>query len=129
MFDLPPSKAQEGITTLPLPFVDDILSHVSYSDEEEQYQHDLDIDVVPHEYLDPYLAYIPNQMPKPRWAQKLIEAVVDGVGNLEERRRTRFQYQNEHVSLSLTHSLPIEWCNKIPRKCYMIIANDQPLVP
>ena len=35
LFDLPPSEAQEGITTLPLPFDDDDLSHVSYLDEEE----------------------------------------------------------------------------------------------
>ena len=52
LFDLPASEAQEGITTLPLPFDDDILSHVSDSDEEEQDQHDLDIEVVPHENLD-----------------------------------------------------------------------------
>ena len=38
------SKAQEGITTLPLPFDDDDLLHVSYTDEEDQYQHDLGIE-------------------------------------------------------------------------------------
>ena len=31
--DPPPSEAQEGITTLPLPFDDDDLLHVLYSDE------------------------------------------------------------------------------------------------
>ena len=83
LFDLPPSEAQESITTLPKPFDDDILSHVSESnlDEEEQDQHDLDIEVVPHENLDRDAAPIPNQWPKPKWAQKLIEAVGDGAGN------------------------------------------------
>ena len=40
LFDLPPSEAQESITTLPQPFDDDILSHVSYLDKEEQDKHD-----------------------------------------------------------------------------------------
>ena len=53
LFDLPPSKAQEVINTLPFPFDDDIFSHVLDSNEEEQDQHDLDIEVVPHENLDP----------------------------------------------------------------------------
>ena len=64
--DPPPSEAQEGITTLPLPFDDDDLLHVLDSDEEDQYQHDLSIEVEPHEILDPDPATIPNQMPKPR---------------------------------------------------------------
>ena len=88
-------------------FNGDILSHVSDSDEEEQYQHDLDIEVVPHENLDPNPTPIPNQWPKPKWAQNIIQAARDGVGNPGYRRRTRSHYQNEHVSLSLSqiHSL------------------------
>ena len=65
MYDAPPSKAQEGINTLPSPFDDDIFSHVLDSDEEEQDQYDLGIDVVPHENLDPDPTPIPNQCPKP----------------------------------------------------------------
>ena len=72
------------------------------SDEEDQGQHDLVIAAEPHEILDLDPTPIPNQRPKPRWAQKLIDAVGDGVGNPEDIRRTRSQYQNEHVSLSLT---------------------------
>ena len=34
LFDLRPSEAQEGLTTLPLPFDDDIFSHVSDLDKE-----------------------------------------------------------------------------------------------
>ena len=92
MFDLPRSEAQEGITTLPLPFDHDYLSHVSDSDEEEQDQHDPDIEVVPHEDLDPNPSPIPNQWPKPKWDQNLISIVGDGARNTEERRRTRSQY-------------------------------------
>ena len=127
MCDPPPIEAQEGTTTLPLPFDDDDLLPVSYSNEEDQDQHDLGILAGPHEILDPNPTSIPNQRPKPRWAQKLIAAAGDGVGNPKDRRRTRSQYRNELVSLSLTDSLPTKCCNKIPGKCYMMIANDQPL--
>ena len=81
MLDLPPSEAQEGVTTLPLPFDDDILSHVSDSDEAKQDQHDIDIEVVPHGNLDPDLAPIPNKRPKPKWAQNFIEVAEDGARN------------------------------------------------
>ena len=52
-----------------------------------------------------------------------------GAGKPKDRRRTRSQYQNEHDALSLTNSLPTEWCNEIPGKCYMMRASDQPLGP
>ena len=129
MLDLPQFEAQGGINTLPFPFDDDILSHVSDSDDEGQDQHDLDIEIVPHENLDPNPTPIPNQWPKPKWAQKSIEAVGNGAGNLDDRRRTWSQYQNEHVSLSHTTSLSIEWCNKLPGKCYLMILNDHQFVP
>ena len=51
-FDLPPYKAKEGKTTLPLPFDDDVLSHVSDSYEEDKDQHDIGIEAKPHEILD-----------------------------------------------------------------------------
>ena len=92
MFDLPPYEAQECITTLPLPFYDDDLSHVSILDEEDQDQHDLGIEAKPHEIIDPDPTTIPNQIPKPIWAQKLIVEARDGAGNLEYGRRTRSQY-------------------------------------
>ena len=56
----PPSKEQEGITTLPLPFDDDYLLHVLDLDEEDQDQHDPGIEVEPHEILDPNPSPIPN---------------------------------------------------------------------
>ena len=113
----------KDINTLPFPFDDDILSHVSDSDDEEQDQHDLDIEVVARESLDP------NQWPKSKWAQTVIEATGNGSGNPDDRRRTRSQYQNEHVALSHTASLSTEWCNKLPGKCYLMIANDQQFGP
>ena len=65
MFDLPPSEAQEGITTLPLPFDDDDLLHVSDSDEEDQYHHDHVIETESHEILEPDRITIPSQNPTP----------------------------------------------------------------
>ena len=104
--DTPPSEAKEGITTLLLPFDDDDLLHVSDLDEEEPYQYDLGIEAEPHEILDPDPTPIPNQRTKTKWAQMIISTAGDGVGNTKDRRRTRSQYQNEHVALSLTYSLP-----------------------
>ena len=78
-----------GKNIISTPFVNGVLSKISDSEDEEQDQHDLDIEVVPHENLDPNLAPIPNQWPKPKWAQKLIEAAGNGPGNLDDRRRTR----------------------------------------
>ena len=86
--DPSPSEALEGITTLPLPFDDDDLLHVSNSYEEDQDQHDLGIEAEPHEILDPDPTPIPNQRPKPRWAQNLIDATRDGARNPEDKRRT-----------------------------------------
>ena len=101
-----------------------ILSYVSDLDEQEQYQHDLDIEIAPHENLDSDPYPTPNQWPKPKWAQKLIEAVGDGAGNPEDRRRTWSQYQNEHVTHSHAASLSTQRCNKLLGKCYLMITND-----
>ena len=90
--DPPPSEAQEVITTLPLPFDDDDFLHVLDSNEEDQDQHDIGIEVEPHEILDQYPTSIPNQRPKPRWAQNIIVVAGDGAQNPEDKRRTRSQY-------------------------------------
>ena len=129
MCDAPAFEEQEAITNIPLPFDDDDLLHVSDEDDYYQYQHDVGIEAEPHEILDLYPTSISNQRPKPRWAQNLIAAAGDGDGNLEDKGRTRSQYQNEHMALSLTDSLHTEWCNKVPRKFYVMIVNDQPLGP
>ena len=125
-----PSAAQEGITIYPPIFDDDDdVLQVSDSDEEDHIQHDPVIETESQEILDPDPVPIPNQNPKPIWAQKLLDAVGSGVGNPEDRRRTMSQYQNEHVSLSLIDSVPTEWCNKVQGRCYLIIVNDQPHGP
>ena len=129
MYDTPPSVAQEGITISSPIFYDDDFLWVSYSDEEDQIQHDHLIETEYQEILDPNPRSIPNQNTKPRWARKLLDAAGSGARNTEDKRRTRSQYQNEHVALSLTYSLPTEWCNKVLGKYYMMIANDQPLDP
>ena len=41
----------------------DGFSNVLYSEDEQQYQHDLDVEFEPQEILDPYLASIPNHRP------------------------------------------------------------------
>ena len=89
LYDAPPSKAQEGISTLPPIFYDDDLLHVSVLDEEDQYHNDPIIEDEPHEVQDPDPTTIPNQRPKPRWSQNIIVTAGDVVGNPEYRRRTR----------------------------------------
>ena len=106
LHDPPQFEAEEGINTLSFPFYVDIFSHVSDSEDEEQDHHDLDIKFIPQENLDPDPAPIPNQRPK--WAQNLIEAARNVAGNPNDKRRTRSQYYNEHVSLSQRSSLSLE---------------------
>ena len=51
----------EGKNSLSSPFADnDMLSKISVLEDEEQDQHDLDIEIVPQDYLDTDLAPIPN---------------------------------------------------------------------
>ena len=96
---------------------------VSDSDEEDHIQHDHVIDTESQEILD-LDPPIPNQKPKPIWAQKLLDVAGIGVGVPEDKRRTRSQYQNEHVALSLIDLLSTEWCSKFPSLCYLMMEND-----
>ena len=81
-----------------------MLSKILVSEYEEQYQHDLDIDIVPQDDVDPYPTPIPNQNPK--WDKNLTNAARNDVGDLDDKRRMRSQYQSEYVALSHTASLP-----------------------
>ena len=99
-----------------------MLYKISFSEYEEQYQHDLDIEIVPQDYLGSNPAPIPNQ--KPKWPENLIEAAGNVVGDPDDRKRMRPQYQNEHVALSHTVSLPLMRCNKIPERCYLMVSTD-----
>ena len=76
------------------------MSKVSYSEYEEHNQHDLDIEIEPQGDLDLDPAHVPNQWPNPKWAEKLIEAAWNVVGDSYYRRIMRSHYQNEHVALS-----------------------------
>ena len=92
MHDTPPAT-HEGISISPTIFDDDDdVLQVSDSDEEYHIQHDLIIETESQDILDPYPLPIPNQKPKPRWDQKLLDVVGSGVGVPEDRRRTRSQY-------------------------------------
>ena len=97
---------------------------VSDSDEEDHIQHDPIIETKSQDILDPNPLHIPNQNPKPRWAQNIIDAARIGDGDPEDRIRTRFQYQNEHATLSLIDWISIVWCIKVPGRCYLMTAND-----
>ena len=90
LHDTPPAT-QEGITISPPIFSNDDVLHVSYSDEEDHIQHDPVIEIESQEILDPDPVPIPNQKPKPIWAQKLLDAARSGVG-VPEDKRTRSQY-------------------------------------
>ena len=57
-----------------------MLSKISVSEDEKQYQHDLDIEIVPQDDLDAYPAPIPNY--KPKWIEKIIEATKNFVAPL-----------------------------------------------
>ena len=63
-----------------------MLYNILVSGYEEHDKHDLDIEIVPQDDLDPDPTPIPNQ--KPIRAEKLIEAVGNVVGNPEDKRRT-----------------------------------------
>ena len=123
LYDTPPA-AQEGITISPPIFYDDDVLQVSNSNDEDHIQHDPIIETESQEIL--YPIPFPSQNPKPRWTQKLLDAAGSGDGNLEDKRRTRSQYQNEHAALSLTDSLSTEWCNKVPGWCYLMMAVTSP---
>ena len=85
--------AQEGITISPPIFDDDDdVLQVSNSYEEDHIQDDPVIETKSQEILDPDLVPIPNQNPKPRWDQKLLDAAGSGAGVPEDKRRTRSQY-------------------------------------
>ena len=102
-----------------------MLPKISVSENDEQDCHDLDFEIIPQDDLDPDTTPILNQ--KPKWSQKIIEETGNGVGNPDDRRRTRSQYQNEHVALSFIVFLPSEWCNKLPERRYMMVRTDQQL--
>ena len=80
--------------------------NISVSEDEEQDQHDIYIEIVLQDELDLDPYPIPNQ--KPKWVENLIEENGNVVGYTNDRRRMRSQYQNEHVALSHTVSLPTE---------------------
>ena len=77
------------MTISPPIFDDDDLLQVSDSDEEDQIKHDYVTETECHKILDQELVSIPNEKPKPRWDQKLLDVAGSGFGNTEDRRRTR----------------------------------------
>ena len=60
---------------------DDDVLQVSDSDEEDHIQNDPVIETKSEEILYPDPVHIPNQKPKPRWAQKLLDTAGSGAGD------------------------------------------------
>ena len=67
-----------------------MLSKILVSEDEEQYQHDIDIEIIPQDDLDQDPTLISNQ--KPKLVENLIETTRNVVGDPDDRRRTRSQY-------------------------------------
>ena len=88
LHDSPPT-AREGITISPPIFYDDDVLQVLDSDQEDHIHHDHVIETESQEILDLDPVPIPNQNPKTRWAQNLLDAAGSGAGFPEDRRRTR----------------------------------------
>ena len=88
-----PKLVEEGIITQSNPFVDnDFYTNILdlESEEEGQYDQDLDVENEPQVDPDPYPTHAPTQRPK--WAQNIIEAIGNSVGDLDEITRKRTQY-------------------------------------
>ena len=85
------SFEREGKNSLSSPFVDNyMLYKISVSEDEEQDQHDLDIEIVPQD--DPYPDPTPLLNQKPKRVEKLIEEVGNDAGDPYDRRKIRSQY-------------------------------------
>ena len=63
-----------------------MLSKISVQEDEDQYQHGYDIEIIAKDYLDPDPTPFQNQ--KPKWYEKLIEVVRNVVEDPDDRRRT-----------------------------------------
>ena len=82
-------EADKGINIPSLPIAVSVSNpNISDSDsKEESSQYDLDIELITQRDLDPNPTSTSYQQLK--WAKKLIEAVGDGVGDSDDKRRMR----------------------------------------
>ena len=75
----------------------------------------LDVEYEDQAVPEPTLA--PN--PRPKWAEKLIEAAGNNVGDPSDQRRTRSQFQDENLALCHTYPLLLE-------RHYMMVGSYPP---
>ena len=110
-------EVNKGINIPLLPIANTVLlPNISNSDlEEEEHHHDPDIELTPQRDIYPYPTSTSFQQPK--WAQQLIEAAGNGVGDRDDKRRTRSQYQKESVALSHTNPL-------LSERCFTMLRSD-----
>ena len=105
LYDTHPST-QEGITISPPIFYEDDVLHVLDSDEEDHIKHDPVIETKSQEILDLDPVTIPNQKPKPKWAQNFLmqlEVVLELQKTKEELgpsiRMSMLHYLSQILSL------------------------------
>ena len=106
-----------GKTILPTPFTYDNVSinvSDSKSKSEDPVESIYEIKDEVHSDLD--LNLVPTPNPRPKWAQKVIEAVGNMSQEPSNMRRTRSLFQKENIALCQANPLPSEWCNKLPKR-------------
>ena len=68
------------------------------------------------------LDHVPNTRPK--WDQKLIEAIGNNVCDPSKRKRTRSQFYIENNAMCHTNPLSLEMCYVLPKRCYTMVGFD-----
>ena len=117
---------REGKFILPKPFSYDNFSINVYDLEfeaEDQVESVFGIEDEVQSYSNSYLVPTPN--PRPKWAQKVIEASRNMVGDSPHKTRTKSQFQYESLALCHANPLLLERFYKLPEICYMMVRSDQ----
>ena len=115
---------REGKTILPKHFAyDNVSINVSYPESKAEDQVESVYGIEDEVQSDPDSVPTPNTRPK--WAQKVTEAVWNMTGESSDKRRTRSQFQNEILVLCQANPLLLEKCYKLPKRCYMMVRSDQ----
>ena len=105
---------REGKSILPKLFEYDDVSY-DYSgpqfEDEDQVESDIDIKDEFNTSLD--RDPISTSYPRPKWANKVFEVVGNMVGDSSRKRRTKYEFQYENLTLCHTYPLVIERCYKL----------------
>ena len=114
---------REGKLILPKPFkYDNVSIIVSDSKSKAQDQVESVYGIEDEVQSDLYLVPTPN--PRPKWAQKVIEATMNMTGDSSDMKRTRSQFQKESLVLCQENSILPQRCYKLLERCYMMVRYD-----